>query len=63
MFKLCIINFLFSVLDQKSKQSLQFFGGGAIGNFDGQLVVASETSVYWIRPVSVQLQIEVKPGY
>ena len=49
----------FSILDQKPKQTLQFFGGCSIGNFDGQLFVASSSSVYRLKPISVQLQIEV----
>lgn len=49
---------VYSILDQKPKQTLQFFGGCTIGNFDGHLVVASSNTVYRIKPISVQLQIE-----
>lgn len=49
----------FSLLDQKHKQTLTFNGGTAVGNFDGKLLVASAASVYKLKPVSVQIQIEV----
>jgi len=48
-----------SVVDQKAKQRLQFFGAVTIGNFDGQLFVASASTVYKIKPVSIPLQIQV----
>jgi hypothetical protein len=46
-------------LDQKHKQTLAFNGGVAIGNFDGKILLASATSVYRLKPVSIQIQIEV----
>ena len=53
------MHFLFSILDQKHKQTLAFNGGVAIGNFDGKILLASATSVYRLKPVSIQIQIEV----
>ena len=49
----------FSLLDQKHKQTLTFNGGVTLGNFDGKILVASVTSIYRLKPVSVQIQIEV----
>lgn len=49
---------VYSILDQKPKQTLQFHGGRALGNFDGKLLVASSSSVYRIHPISVKVQIE-----
>ena len=46
-------------MDQKHKQTLTFNGSSAIGNFDGKLLVASTASVYALKPVSIQIQIEV----
>ena len=51
--------FFSSILDQKHKQTLTFNGSSAIGNFDGKLLVASTSSVYGLKPVSIQIQIEV----
>ena len=50
---------IFSLLDQKPKQTIGFNGGRAIGNFDGKLLIASPSSVYRLRPISVKVQIEV----
>ena len=49
---------VYSILDQKVKQTMQFFGGNAIGNFDGHLLVSSSKSVYRIQPISAHIQIE-----
>ena len=49
---------VYSILDQKAKQTLPFLGGNSIGNFDGHLLVASHKSVYSIQPISAQIQIE-----
>ena len=49
---------IYSILDQKHKQTLTFNGSSAIGNYDGKLLVASTGSVYALSPVSVQIQIE-----
>jgi len=49
---------IYSILDQKHKQTLTFNGSSAIGNFDGKLLVASTSSVYGLKPVSIQIQIE-----
>ena len=49
---------VYSILDQKAKQTMQFFGGNAIGNFDGHLLVSSSKSVYKIQPISADIQIE-----
>ena len=54
-----IFYFFYSILDQKHKQTLTFNGSSAIGNFDGKLLVASTSSVYGLKPVSIQIQIEV----
>ena len=51
---------LFSLVDQRHKQTLTFNGGSAVGNFDGKLLVASASSVYRLKPVSIQIQIEVR---
>ena len=50
----------FSILDQRHKQTLAFNGGVAIGNFDGKILLASASSVYRLKPVSIQIQIEVR---
>ena len=49
---------VYSVSDQKSKQTLPFFGGNVVGNYDGSLLVSSAKSVYRIQPISAQIQIE-----
>ena len=51
--------FFFSLLDQKAKQILQFSDGKALGNFDGNLLIASGRYVYAIKQISVKLQVEV----
>ena len=49
---------VYNIQDQKAKQTLQFNGGNAIGNFEGRLMVSSGKSVYRIQPISVQIRIE-----
>ena len=54
-----IFSSIFSILDQQLKQSLHFNGGKTIGNFDGRLLVSSQTSIYCIIPIPVETQIQV----
>lgn len=52
-----------SVVDQQVKQTVRFAGGRLVGNFDGQVYVATTSSIHCLFPQPWHRQVQVSITY
>eukprot|EP00096_Caligus_rogercresseyi_P015303 TRINITY_DN7758_c0_g1_i1.p1 TRINITY_DN7758_c0_g1~~TRINITY_DN7758_c0_g1_i1.p1 ORF type:complete len:837 (+),score=124.64 TRINITY_DN7758_c0_g1_i1:88-2598(+) len=50
---------IYSLLDNEQKHVIQFSGGRLIGNYDGQIFLASSSSIYRLAPIPIEKRIQM----
>lgn len=50
---------LYSIVDQQLKQQIPFNGGTYLDNFDGNILISSTDSVFALRPVAWEKQVQM----